>query len=121
MQAGRAALMRVYTDERAKCDEGPLYRVVVDKARQAGIAGATVLRGAVGFGESKHIQRASILDLSGNLPLVIELVDEDAALRAFLPMLEGMTDIGLVTLEPIEILHYGGKAIGGSTSRARND
>lgn len=57
--------------------------------------------------------RASILDLSGNLPLVIEIVDEEARLRAFPPTLEGMRDIGLVTLEAIEVLHYGDKPIGG--------
>ena len=109
---GSVAMIRIYTDERAKGDDGPLYSVIVERARQARLAGATVLRGAIGFGESGHVQRASILDLSGNLPLVIEIVDEEPKLRAFLPTLEGMTDIGLVTLEKVEVLHYGGKAIG---------
>ncbi len=112
MQVGKAALMRIYTDERANAEGGPLHTIVVKRAREAKIAGATVLRGVVGFGESGHVQRASILDLSGNLPLVIELVDEEAKLRAFLPMLEGMTDIGLVTIEALEVLHYGGKPVG---------
>ena len=109
---GHVAMMRIYTDERAKGDNGPLYSAIVEKARHAHLAGATVLRGAIGFGESGHVQRASILDLSGNLPLVIEIVDEDAKLRAFLPILQGMSDIGLVTLEPVEVLHYGKKPIG---------
>ena len=109
---GSVAMMRIYTDERAKSDDGPLYAAIVERARQARLAGATVLRGAIGFGENGHVQRASILDLSGNLPLVIEIVDEEAKLRAFLPTLEGMTDIGLVTLEKVEVLHYGDKAIG---------
>ena len=104
---GGAGLMRIYTDERAKADGSPLYEAVVQRAKQAGIAGATVLRGAVGFGESGNVQRASILDLSGNLPLVIELVDAVDKLRAFVPALEGMTDIGLVTLEEVDVLHYG--------------
>lgn len=109
---GNAKLMRIYTDERAKADGRPLYQTIVERARVAKIAGATVLRGAVGFGESGNVQRASILDLSGNLPLVIELVDEEDKLRAFLPTLEGMEDIGLVTLEAVEVLHYGVAPIG---------
>ena len=84
-----------------------MHSGVVERARQQGIAGATVLRGVVGFGESGNVQRASILDLSGNLPLVIELVDEEAKLRAFMSSLAGLTDIGLVTLETLEVLHYG--------------
>ncbi len=104
---GKAGLMRIFTDERAKSDGTPLYEAVVQRARSAGLAGATVLRGAVGFGESGNMQRASILDLSGNLPLVIELVDEMDKLRAFAGALDGMTDIGLVTLEEVDVLHYG--------------
>ena len=69
--------------------------------------GSPALRAVIGFGESGTVQRASILDLSGNLPLVVELVDEEAKLRAFLGALEGMTDIGLVTLAGLEVLHYG--------------
>ena len=104
---GNGAILRIYTDERAKADGVPLYEGVVSRAREAGLAGATVLRGAVGFGESGHVQRASILDLSGNLPLVIEIVDTADKLRAFVPALEGMADIGLVTLEDVDVLHYG--------------
>ena len=113
MRVGRAARMRVYTDERAKDDGGPLFQAIVEQARRAGLAGATVLRAVIGFGESGTVQRASILDLSGNLPLVVELVDEEAKLRAFLGMLEGMTDIGLVTLEGVEVLHYGRTPLAG--------
>ena len=112
MPTGKAALMRIYTDERAKGESHPLYAAIVEKARAAHLAGATVLRAVVGFGESGHVQRASILDLSGNLPLVVELVDDEDKLRAFLPTLEGMTDIGLVTLEAVQVLHYGRRPIG---------
>lgn len=109
---GRATLMRIYTDERAKGDSGPLYNVVVKKAREAKLAGATVLRGVIGFGIAGHIQRASILDLSGNLPIVIEIVDDESKLRSFLASLEGLTDVGLVTLQAVEVLHYdGGKPL----------
>ena len=110
---GQASIMRLYTDERAKGDDGPLYNSIVKRAREAKIAGATVLRGAVGFGIDGHIQRASILDLSGNLPLVVELVDAEDKLRAFFQTLRGITDVGLVTLQPVEVLHYdGGKSLG---------
>ena len=104
--------MRIYTDERAKGDSGPLYNVVVKKAREPKLAGATVLRGVIGFGIAGHIQRASILDLSGNLPIVIEIVDDESKLRSFLASLEGLTDVGLVTLLAVEVLHYdGGKPL----------
>ena len=110
---GKAGLMRIYTDERAKADGTPLYESVVERARKAGLAGATVLRGAVGFGESGNVQRASILDLSGNLPLTIELVDDEEKLRAFYRSIHGLKDIGLVTLQPVEVLHYdGGRPLG---------
>ncbi len=111
MQIGTVALMRIYTDERAKDGGSPLYQGIVERALKAGIAGATVLRAVVGFGASGHVQRASILDLSGNLPLVIELVDEEAKLRELWKTLEGLRDIGLVTLEEIEVLHYGGAEV----------
>ena len=111
---GRRALMRIYTDEKARGERGPLHTAIVEKAREANIAGATVLRGVVGFGIGGNVQRASILDLAGNLPLTIELVDEEDKLRAFFGSLEGLEDIGLVTLQPVEVLHYdGGAPVGG--------
>jgi PII-like signaling protein len=103
----QAALLRIYTEEARRDGGRPLYESVVLKARQAGLAGATVLRGPMGFGESARIHTANILDLSANLPLVIEIVDDEAKLRAFAASLGGMRDIGLVTLEKVEALHYG--------------
>lgn len=103
----QAALMRIYTDESARSGSKSLFEAIVLKARDQGIAGATVLRGPMGFGHSHRIQNASILNLSGNLPLVIEIVDAEEKLRAFLGTLESMKDIGLVTLEKVEILHQG--------------
>ncbi len=102
------ALMRMYTDEKAKSHDGPLHTSLVDRARNFGLAGATLLRGSVGFGVSRHVQRDSILDLSFNLPMVLEFVDEESKLRAFFESLKGIIDIGLVTIEPVEVLHYGG-------------
>jgi PII-like signaling protein len=102
-----AALMRIYTDEKARAGHKALFEAIVCKAKEQGIAGATVLRGPMGFGASAVIRNASILNLAANLPLVIEIVDEEETLRAFLRTLETMTDIGLVTLEKVEVLHQG--------------
>jgi PII-like signaling protein len=99
--------MRIYTDESARAGHKALFETIVRKARDEGIAGATVLRGPMGFGHSARIQNAGILNLSSSLPLVIEIVDEEEKLRAFFHTLEGMKDIGLVTIEKVEVLHYG--------------
>jgi PII-like signaling protein len=101
----QAALMRIYTDEASRAGHKALFEVIVSKARDEGLAGATVLRGPMGFGHSHRIQNASILNLSTNLPIVIEIVDTEQKLRDFLSSLESMKDIGLVTLEKVEILH----------------
>jgi PII-like signaling protein len=103
----KAALLRIYTEERARNGHRPLYEAIVLKARDSGLAGATVLRGPMGYGESHRIHNANILDLSANLPLVIEIVDAEDKLRAFVASLETMRDIGLVTMEKVDVLHYG--------------
>jgi len=108
----QAALLRIYTEEARRDGARPLYESIVVKARDAGLAGATVLRGPMGFGESARIHNANILDLSANLPLVIEIVDAEDKLRAFAGQIAGMNDIGLVTLEKVEVLHYGHAAGG---------
>lgn len=106
MQKSRqAALLRIYTDESARAGHKSLFEVIVSKARDEGIAGATVLRGPMGFGHTHRIQNASILNLAGNLPVVIEIVEEEVRLRAFVDSLGSMKDIGLVTMEKVEILH----------------
>jgi len=106
----QAALMRIYTDEAARAGHQALYEAIVRKARDAGIAGATVLRGPMGFGHDATIRNASILNLAANLPLVIEIVDAEEKLRDFFHMLESLSDIGLVTMEKVEVLHYGAAA-----------
>lgn len=103
----KAALLRIYTEERAKNGSRPLYEAIVLKARADGLAGATVLRGPMGYGESQHIHNANILDLSANLPLVIEIVDAEEKLRTFVAKLGEMRDIGLITMEKVDVLHYG--------------
>jgi len=108
MQAPQPAmLLRIYTEEGRQADHRPLYEDIVLKARARGLAGATVLRGPMGFGHSQRLHTAKILDLSANLPLVIEIVDAEAKIRAFLVELDDMADLGLVTLEKVEVVHYG--------------
>ena len=102
-----AALLRIYTDEGARDGGRPLHEALVLLARDRGLAGATVLRGPMGFGVSHRLHTAKILDLSAKLPLVIEIVDEEPALRAFAADIADKPDIGLVTLERVEVLHDG--------------
>lgn len=102
----RSAMMRIYTDEGARAGHKALFEAIVCQARDQGIAGATVLRGPMGFGHSHRIHNASILNLSMSLPVVIEIVDEEAKLRGFLATLEHFDAIGLVTLEKVEVLHH---------------
>ena len=105
--ARQAALLRIYTEEGRRADGRPLYEALVLKARDQKIAGATVLRGPMGYGGSSRLHNANILDLSANLPLVIEMVDEEDKLRAFAASVADLRDIGLVTLEKVEVLHAG--------------
>jgi PII-like signaling protein len=103
-----AALLRIFTRERARGDNRPLYECIVLRAREQKLAGATVLRGPLGYGGSGRLHNANILQLSDDLPVVVEIVDAEEKLRAFCRSLEGLKEIGLVTLEKAEILHYGG-------------
>jgi PII-like signaling protein len=107
MQPGPALLLRVYTEEGKLSGHRPLHEAIVLRARELGLAGATVLRGPMGYGQSHVIHTAKILDLAIKLPLVIEIVDLEDKVRAFLTEIEGMDGIGLVTLEKVEVVHYG--------------
>jgi PII-like signaling protein len=102
-----AMLLRIYTEEGRSSGGRPLYEAIVMQAREAGLAGATVLRGPMGFGAHHKIHTAKILDLSAKLPLVIEIVDAEEKLRAFAGGLAAIPDLGLVTLERVEVLHGG--------------
>ena len=99
--------MRIFIGEAQRHDGKPLYEAIVLKARELHLAGATVLRGGLGYGHSSHLQTAKILRLSDDLPLVIEIVDSEEKIKAFLPVLDGMMASGLVTLENIQVLQYG--------------
>lgn len=108
MQApGSAMLLRIYTDQDALVGDRALVDIILRHARDLHVAGATVLRGRSGFGESAHVHGHRPFDLIDNLPLVLEFVDEEAKLRAFAAALGDVEDIGLVTLEPVEVLRYG--------------
>ena len=103
----QAVLLRIFIGEDDKADGKPAYEAIVLKARAAGLAGATVLRGPLGFGHSSHLHTAKILRLSEDLPIVIEIVDSQAKINAFLPELETLMGSGLVTLEKVSVLRYG--------------
>ncbi|MER9174319.1 DUF190 domain-containing protein [Mesorhizobium sp. M0955] len=103
----QAQLLRIFIGENDKADGRPLYEVIVLRAREMQIAGATVLRGAIGFGHSSRLHTTKILRLSEDLPLVIEIVDDEEKLAAFLPVLETIMTSGLITLEKVQVLQYG--------------
>lgn len=105
-----AVLLRVFIGESDRWEHKPLYEAIVLKAREMHIGGATVLRGPMGYGKTSRLHTAKILNLSTDLPLVIEMVDSEAAIQSFLPVLDGMITGGLVTLEKVKVLHYRGKA-----------
>ena len=107
-----AVLLRIFIGEDDKADHRPLYEAIVLKAREQHLAGATVLRGAMGFGASSRLHTTKILRLSEELPLVVEIVDSEEKINAFLPMLDGMMTSGLVTLEKVQVLKYGDRAAG---------
>lgn len=102
-----AVLLRIFLGENDRHEHRPLYEAIVLKARQAGLAGATVLRGPMGFGHSSHLHTAKILRLSEDLPLVIEMVDSEEKINAFLPIIDAIMGSGLVTLEKVKVLRYG--------------
>ncbi len=101
-----AVLLRIFIGESDRADHKPLYEAIVLKAREMHLAGATVLRGPMGFGKSSRVHTSKIIRLSMDLPLVIEIVDSEQQIHEFLPILEGMIGGGLVTLEKVQVVHY---------------
>ena len=101
-------LLRIFVGESDRHGHRPLYESIVLKAREQGMAGATVLRGVMGFGKHSVLHTAKILRLSEDLPMVIEIVDSREKVEGFLPQLDAMITDGLVTLEPITVLQYKG-------------
>ncbi len=105
-----AVLLRIFIGESDRWEHKPLYEAIVLKAREMHLAGATVLRGPMGFGKSSRLHTAKILRLSMDLPLVIEIVDSEERINAFLPVLDPMIGGGLVTLEKVKVIEYRGAA-----------
>jgi uncharacterized protein len=101
-------LLRIYIGEGARLGHQPLHEAIVLKARESHLAGATVLRGSMGFGKSSRLHTAKILRLSDDLPLVIEIVDSEEKINAFLPELEKMMPAGLATVQSVRTAVYRG-------------
>ena len=101
-----AVLLRIFIGESDRWEHKPLYEAIVLKAREMHLAGATVLRGQMGFGKASRLHTTKILRLSMDLPLVIEIADSEEKINSFLPLLDEIMGGGLVTLEKVKVLHY---------------
>jgi hypothetical protein len=108
----QALLLRIFIGENDQFGGSPLHQAIVLKARELHLAGATVLRGPMGFGASSRLHTTKILRLSEDLPIVIEIVDSEDKINGFLPTLDGMMTSGLITLEKVQVLQYGTKGTG---------
>ena len=102
-----AVLLRVFIGEDDRADGGPLYEAIVLKAREMGLAGATVLRGPMGFGHASTLHTAKILRLSQDLPVIVEIVDTEDRVRALLDAIDPLMTSALVTIEKVHVLRYG--------------
>jgi PII-like signaling protein len=107
---GEGKLLRVFIGESDRWHGKPLFQAIVERVREAGLAGATVLRGIEGFGADSRLHTARLLRLSGDLPIVIEIVDSAERIEAILPALDEMVGEGMVTVERVEVIAYRGRA-----------
>jgi uncharacterized protein len=108
----QAMLLRIFVGEDHRYGHQPLYQAIVLKAREMHLAGATVLRGPMGYGHSSRLHTAKILRLSEDLPVVVEIVDSEERINGFLPVLDAMMTSGLITLERVAVLQYGTERAG---------
>jgi len=104
--AEKSMLLRIFIGESDKYKGKPLYEVIVQKARELHLAGATVIRGFLGYGADSRIHKAKLLDLSEDLPIIIEIVDSQEKLDMLLPFLDESVTEGLITLEEIKVIKY---------------
>ena len=118
---GQGHLLRIFIGESDQWHGKPLYQAIVERAREEGLAGATVLRGIEGFGAHARLHTARILRLSEDLPVVIEIVDSEANIRRVIPLLDDMVGEGLVTVEKVEVITYRGERRAGHQSENRED
>src|SRR5947208_15139355 len=112
----QAVLLRIFIGESDRWEHKPLYEAIVLKARELHLAGATVLRGPMGFVKSSRLHTAKILRLSMDLPLVIEIVDSEEKIQSFLPVLDKLMGGGLITLEPVKVIDYRGMTSSSSSA-----
>src|ERR1700680_1789250 len=103
----KASLLRIFIGEDDKADGRPLYEAIVLRAREVHLAGATVLRGPLGFGRSSVLHTAKVLRLSQDLPVIVEIVDTEEKINGFLPVLNQLTKSCLITLEKVTVIRYG--------------
>jgi PII-like signaling protein len=108
-----ALLLRIFINETQIWRHKPLYEVIVHRAFEMNLGGATVLRGLMGYGKSGRLHTNLYLDTLVSLPMVIEIVDSDEKINAFLPVVDEMISSGLVTLEKAKVLHYRGETPAG--------
>ena len=106
-----AMLLRIFIGEDDKADHKPLYEAIVLKAREMHLAGATVLRGPLGFGHSSVLHTTKIVRLSQDLPIVIEIIDTEEKINAFVDAIESIMGSGLMTLEKVKVVQYGTERI----------
>jgi PII-like signaling protein len=109
---GTGVLVRIYIGESDRHGGKPLYQAIVERLRELGIAGATVLRGIEGFGAHAHLHTTRILRLSEDLPVLIEVVDTEERIHAVLPELDAMVNDGLITMEKVQVIAYRGRDAG---------
>ena len=102
-----AVLLRIFIGESERSGHHPLYEAIVLKARELQLGGATVIRGPMVFGRSSHLHSAKILRISEDLPMIVEIVDSQAKIDKFIPVLDKMMGSGLITVEKVQVLQYG--------------
>ena len=107
----KAKRLRVYIGEMDRWQKRPLYQAIVEKAKELDMAGATVYRGLMGYGAHSRIHTAQILDLSSDLPMLVEIIDSEEYIGKLLPALDEMMEEGLVTIDDVEVIKYGKKSI----------
>ncbi len=109
--ASKAKRLRIYIGESDQWERRSLYHAIVEKAKELDMAGATVLRGLMGYGADKRIHTAGIVDLSSDLPILVEIIDSEEYIAKLLPCLDEMLKKGLVTIDDVDVVKYGNKPL----------
>ncbi|MDF2930451.1 DUF190 domain-containing protein [Anaerospora sp.] len=107
--ASQAKRLRIYIGESDRWKRRSLYQAIVEKAKELDLAGATVFRGLMGYGANSRIHTASIVDLSSDLPILVEIIDSEAYIAKLLPFLDEMMEEGMITIDEVEVIKYGSK------------